>query len=125
NQDARAAVLAEYGQHGPYQRGRIHRDLLTRPARQGYLLIPVPAGAGEDGDRSRGPALAAHRVLDALDVRAHREPLTVLEVTVLGHRAELVQQAVDPGLHLPLALAWVRSEERRVGKECRSRWSPY
>ena len=22
-------------------------------------------------------------------------------------------------------LAWARSEERRVGKECRSRWSPY
>src|SRR2546430_8744903 len=22
-------------------------------------------------------------------------------------------------------VAWVRSEERRVGKECRSRWSPY
>ena len=21
--------------------------------------------------------------------------------------------------------SWVRSEERRVGKECRSRWSPY
>ena len=21
--------------------------------------------------------------------------------------------------------AWLRSEERRVGKECRSRWSPY
>ena len=20
---------------------------------------------------------------------------------------------------------WIRSEERRVGKECRSRWSPY
>ena len=20
---------------------------------------------------------------------------------------------------------WMRSEERRVGKECRSRWSPY
>jgi len=24
-----------------------------------------------------------------------------------------------------LHLAFVRSEERRVGKECRSRWSPY
>ena len=24
-----------------------------------------------------------------------------------------------------LALGYVRSEERRVGKECRSRWSPY
>ena len=23
------------------------------------------------------------------------------------------------------ALAGIRSEERRVGKECRSRWSPY
>ena len=22
-------------------------------------------------------------------------------------------------------LEWLRSEERRVGKECRSRWSPY
>ena len=27
---------------------------------------------------------------------------------------------VRPDLHLP-----DRSEERRVGKECRSRWSPY
>ena len=25
----------------------------------------------------------------------------------------------------PATAAWVRSEERRVGKECRSRWSPY
>ena len=28
-------------------------------------------------------------------------------------------------LSLPTILAQVRSEERRVGKECRSRWSPY
>nr|WP_073994937.1 hypothetical protein [Enterococcus faecium] len=29
--------------------------------------------------------------------------------------------------HIPPAslIDWVRSEERRVGKECRSRWSPY
>ena len=25
----------------------------------------------------------------------------------------------------PLLAAFIRSEERRVGKECRSRWSPY
>ena len=24
-----------------------------------------------------------------------------------------------------VAMWWLRSEERRVGKECRSRWSPY
>src|SRR3712207_7114390 len=28
-------------------------------------------------------------------------------------------------LEAALCLALVRSEERRVGKECRSRWSPY
>ena len=25
----------------------------------------------------------------------------------------------------PAPRQWLRSEERRVGKECRSRWSPY
>ena len=29
----------------------------------------------------------------------------------------------DPEIKVKLAM--VRSEERRVGKECRSRWSPY
>src|SRR5574340_1110056 len=39
--------------------------------------------------------------------------------------------AVPPvGIVVPLlppayATLWIRSEERRVGKECRSRWSPY
>src|SRR2546426_5641989 len=35
--------------------------------------------------------------------------------------------AFDEGLLLQLGLAILRSrsEERRVGKECRSRWSPY
>src|SRR5574341_2357205 len=27
--------------------------------------------------------------------------------------------------HSPPRIIWSRSEERRVGKECRSRWSPY
>ena len=35
-----------------------------------------------------------------------------------AHLSELVQKAFDD-------LALLRSEERRVGKECRSRWSPY
>src|SRR2546430_12180338 len=34
---------------------------------------------------------------------------------------------VDPEVddNFETVLAWSRSEERRVGKECRSRWSPY
>ena len=31
----------------------------------------------------------------------------------------------DPALLLTCGSAMMRSEERRVGKECRSRWSPY
>ena len=33
-------------------------------------------------------------------------------------------RSVDPGSNRG-KLALIRSEERRVGKECRSRWSPY
>ena len=32
---------------------------------------------------------------------------------------------IDAGLVGEIKLADLRSEERRVGKECRSRWSPY
>ena len=43
----------------------------------------------------------------------------------------LATDRVDPSLvgaiagSAPIVFAVVRSEERRVGKECRSRWSPY
>ena len=36
-----------------------------------------------------------------------------------------VSLLVGPGFGQQLPLAFWRSEERRVGKECRSRWSPY
>ena len=31
----------------------------------------------------------------------------------------------ESGLQTRCLAVWLRSEERRVGKECRSRWSPY
>ena len=31
----------------------------------------------------------------------------------------------DQDINYPAENDWTRSEERRVGKECRSRWSPY
>src|SRR2546427_11798302 len=75
-------------------------------------------------DRHAGPAWtgAAHdadrRVADGLPGKA-------------GDRAQAGQQALDPTDHQsrPAAVRSAaladRSEERRVGKECRSRWSPY
>src|SRR5260370_40865633 len=44
-----------------------------------------------------------------------------------GHQTarHLVGPIIQPGSDLHHVLAGLRSEERRVGKECRSRWSPY
>ena len=38
---------------------------------------------------------------------------------------ERVAALKEKGVEVTLAVIQVRSEERRVGKECRSRWSPY
>src|SRR5258707_4182228 len=45
--------------------------------------------------------------------------------------AELARELGQIGMHVEGSVFWrgavacTRSEERRVGKECRSRWSPY
>src|SRR5260370_36075421 len=38
---------------------------------------------------------------------------------------EQLVQAIDESAGMVLTFSRLRSEERRVGKECRSRWSPY
>ena len=46
----------------------------------------------------------------------------------LRQREKLTQDALAERLHVTrqAVSSWeTRSEERRVGKECRSRWSPY
>src|SRR5256885_3153993 len=43
----------------------------------------------------------------------------------LGHRIAGAERLQLRGALPVLAFEHVRSEERRVGKECRSRWSPY
>src|SRR2546429_3158662 len=45
-----------------------------------------------------------------------------------GHRRQAARRPVSPAQRIPdpaAPAAGARSEERRVGKECRSRWSPY
>src|ERR1039457_7320554 len=44
---------------------------------------------------------------------------------LLNSGAEAVENAVKIARHATGRPAIIRSEERRVGKECRSRWSPY
>ena len=58
------------------------------------------------------------------DLNGRRLGLTRAQCRTLGYlaRNEGINQA---GLADLLEIRPMRSEERRVGKECRSRWSPY
>src|SRR2546422_9935353 len=58
----------------------------------------------------------------ARKVAALRPPVPILAVTT--EATTFRQLALVWGV-LPVLVDHVRSEERRVGKECRSRWSPY
>src|SRR3712207_9564123 len=66
--------------------------------------------------------------LTAIDTRPNETaPFQIARIVASYPR----EQPLDQGLHHRDAcvrcscLPMVRSEERRVGKECRSRWSPY
>ena len=49
----------------------------------------------------------------------------LLMILPLGAIAQEVKIAFVKTQEVFMAMPEVRSEERRVGKECRSRWSPY
>src|SRR5574341_1380457 len=71
------------------------------------------------------------RVVDSLDLTDQRRPDQQLD-SIIRSRPDLVilTGGTDGGasrsiLKMLEAVGLARSEERRVGKECRSRWSPY
>src|SRR3712207_9128296 len=59
-----------------------------------------------------------HLVEDKMHARAIG-PYSLVTQQPLGGKAQF------GGQRLGEMEVWARSEERRVGKECRSRWSPY
>src|ERR1041385_579225 len=58
-------------------------------------------------------ALSILLIVRSLRTHPNREPRTIEPRTT------------EPSNYRSLRVAGMRSEERRVGKECRSRWSPY
>ena len=54
---------------------------------------------------------------NALNVTLKKDTQTLGEVVVIGYGTQKIKDVTGS--------VTTRSEERRVGKECRSRWSPY
>src|SRR5690606_41163921 len=60
-------------------------------------------------------------VRDIVHVLKYRKPFDGIEGVIQKMRIDLCLQYLE----LQFRLAFLRSEERRVGKECRSRWKRY
>src|SRR3989441_12975887 len=113
--------------------------VLLALAAGGSALGPMPAGAQAKPVVWNLPTVAApsyfHTVnYNALAARVKEKSGGRMEIRVhpassLYPSAELIPAVLDGRTELGTVLASyltdVRSEERRVGKECRSRWSPY
>src|SRR2546430_15676473 len=89
-----------------------------REAAANVVAAPAEVG-GVDEDRvdDQRPAAVIRRELEADLLRP------VEHVAARDLRPDALHFLIDD--RLPLADRARRSEERRVGEECRSRWSPY
>ena len=79
-------------------------------AYSGLLRDEYPQFSLEDGSLGSAPAVT--------DVLGGQIPMASVDLTS-------AHEHIKAGTLAALGVTSARSEERRVGKECRSRWSPY
>src|ERR1035438_629343 len=89
------------------------RAAVTLPAQSALIL----AGAGSGKTRVLTTRIAY------LITTGQVSPHGILAVTFTNKAAK--EMITRLSAMLPINTRGMRSEERRVGKECRSRWSPY
>src|SRR2546422_10217793 len=93
--------------------------MIRRPPRSTLFPYTTLFRSGRNLQQFLLPAAVLGFRLSAATMRMTRS--TVLEVL----REDYVRTAWAKGLEGRIVVYKHRSEERRVGKECRSRWSPY
>src|SRR2546430_374867 len=137
---AQAALITLLGEHGvPVDRDVVH---LYADARRAHALEDLATSPTEDADRVKVPGRVDAGALDRRTKTGDVGERLVVAGSDLGAAAlemrealELGQSQSRPDVGEPVVHAvlvdllvprpFVRSEERRVGKECRSRWAPY
>jgi hypothetical protein len=118
DQHARAMELVEHRQQRADPRRRVHLDPVADPAGQPDLLVEPASAAGEDRHGTGARAALGQLALDALRVAAQRAPRLAVERGVLRHRAQLVEQAGDPGGRRPqVPPVRIESQVRRHDRE--------
>ena len=89
---------------------------------QAKVPVLVDAGVGTASDASIAMELGCAGVLMNTAIALAKDP--VLMAGAMKKAVEAGREAFRAG-RMPRKFYAARSEERRVGKECRSRWSPY
>src|SRR2546425_8655350 len=105
----------------------MYRDRRAISARRGMLRpiwshpeCPTKEDIRDELRRSEVKAILPHSDFPVLEKR----PLILALVPqTVGIRCAIISRMMTPTIER--LLRDCRSEERRVGKECRSRWSPY
>ena len=103
----------------------------AQPAIMAVSLAVIRTLEREGGFRlADKAAFVAGHSLGEYSALAAADALSVSDTArLLKHRGQAMQRAVPVGVGAMAAILGLdaarRSEERRVGKECRSRWSPY
>src|ERR1041385_6564276 len=81
---------------------------------------------GHNGNLTNGLALRRGLVRDGAIMQSTTDTEAVLHLVARSKMPRFIERFMDALRSVEGAYAFVgRSEERRVGKECRSRWSPY
>ena len=109
---------------------------LRRLADAADFMVPAP-GLPERHKSLAAAVAAGTEVVSEFDLAAAWDQRPIVAVTGTNGKTTVVELSVEAlqrsgvsaasagNTEVPLVAAIDRSEERRVGKECRSRWSPY
>src|ERR1041385_6455512 len=112
----RAVVRDAYGSVDVLRLAEVDKPV----AGDGEVLVRVHAAGVDQGVWHLMAGMPYAMRLAGFGIRAPKNPLLGYDV---AGRVEAV--GANAGLFRPGDEVFGRSEERRVGKECRSRWSPY
>src|ERR1051326_1152733 len=94
-------------------------------SREGSQQRTATDGGVSNAVRGRRPAAGTPLIAALLGVVALVVYVRTLAPSIAGGDSpELISAAYNAGVPHPTGYPLYRSEERRVGKECRSRWSP-